>query len=194
MRTAQLQRKTAETAVEVSLSLDGAGQALIDTGIGFFDHMLHQVARHGLFDMTIKCKGDLNVDAHHTVEDVGITFGKAFTAALGDKAGIARYGTAITPMDDALTLVALDLSGRPYLGFDVAIPAPSVGQFDTELVEEFFRAFANHAQATIHIRLLAGSNSHHIIESVFKGFGRALDQATCRDHRILGVPSTKKTL
>lgn len=194
MRTANLKRQTAETAVEVHLNLDGKGQAQISTGVGFFDHMLHQMARHGFFDLNIQCSGDLEVDAHHTVEDVGITLGQAFLEALGDKAEIARYGAAITPMDDALTLAAVDFSGRPYLGFQVPIPAAQLGGFDTELVEEFFRAFANHAQATIHIRFLAGSNTHHIIESVFKGFGRALDQAVSKESRIKGVRSTKGIL
>lgn len=194
MRTAEIQRKTAETDINLLLSLDGSGQAQIETGVGFFDHMLHQVIRHGLFDLELKCSGDLHVDAHHTVEDVGIALGQAFAASLGDKTGIVRYGSAITPMDDALTLVALDFSGRPYLGFEVPIPTEKVGQFDTELVEEFFRAFVNHAQATLHIRLMAGSNSHHIIESVFKGFGRALDQATACDPRFSGVRSTKELL
>ena len=194
MRTAQIQRKTAETQVEVSLTLDGTGSAEIATGVAFFDHMLRQVARHGLFDLTIHCTGDLEVDAHHTVEDVGITLGQAFRAALGDMAGTVRYGSAITPMDDALSLVAIDFSGRPYLGFAVSIPAVQLGSFETELVEEFFRAFANHAQAALHVRLLAGTNSHHIIESVFKGFGRAMDQATGRDGRLTGIRSTKEIL
>jgi len=194
MRRAVLRRQTAETTVEVSLALDGSGEAQVETGVGFFDHMLGQVARHGLFDLSVHCSGDLNVDAHHTVEDVGISLGQAFAAALGDKSGISRYGSAITPMDDALSLVAVDLSGRPYLGYEAAIPAQKVGQFDTELVEEFLRAFSVHAQAAVHVRLLAGSNSHHIIESIFKGLGRALSEAVCTDSRIRGVRSTKETL
>ncbi|EGO65451.1 imidazoleglycerol-phosphate dehydratase [Acetonema longum DSM 6540] len=194
MRLADIERKTAETAIAAVLNLDGAGTAAIQTGVGFFDHMLTLWTRHGLFDLTLEAKGDMQVDAHHTVEDVGIVLGQAFAAALGDKQGIRRYGTAFVPMDEALATVSLDISGRPYLVYEVPLPAQKVGEFDTELAEEFLRAFAVHAGVTLHVRLLAGKNTHHILEAVFKALGRALDKASRKDERIRGVLSTKGIL
>ncbi|WP_040292549.1 imidazoleglycerol-phosphate dehydratase HisB [Acetonema longum] len=194
VRLADIERKTAETAIAAVLNLDGAGTAAIQTGVGFFDHMLTLWTRHGLFDLTLEAKGDMQVDAHHTVEDVGIVLGQAFAAALGDKQGIRRYGTAFVPMDEALATVSLDISGRPYLVYEVPLPAQKVGEFDTELAEEFLRAFAVHAGVTLHVRLLAGKNTHHILEAVFKALGRALDKASRKDERIRGVLSTKGIL
>jgi imidazoleglycerol-phosphate dehydratase len=193
-RGAVIARKTNETDIKLELVIDGEGQPIIDTGIGFFDHMLTLFTRHGLFDMTVKANGDLNVDAHHTVEDTGIVLGQAIKEALGDKKSIKRYGTSHVPMDEALAMVSLDLSGRPFLNFDVPLVPGRVGQMDTELVEEFFRAVAFNAGIDLHIKLLYGSNSHHIIEAVFKAFGRALDEATSIDERIKGVMSTKGML
>jgi len=194
MREAKLNRKTAETDITASLSLEGQGQGVITTGIGFFDHMLILFAKHGLFDLSLTAQGDLAVDGHHTVEDVGIVLGQLLRQCFGDKQGIKRYGTAFVPMDEALAMVSLDISGRPFLGYDLSIPTENVGDFATELTEEFFRAVAVNAGLTLHIRLLAGKNSHHIIEAVFKAFGRALDEATRVDDRIQGVMSTKGTL
>jgi imidazoleglycerol-phosphate dehydratase len=194
MRTSFIERKTSETDIRLKLNLDGEGEGRIDTGVGFFDHMLALMAKHGFLDLEIHAAGDVGVDFHHTVEDTGIVFGQAVKQALGEKNGIERYATAFTPMDDALSLVSLDISGRPYLYFEAELPTQKVGTFDTELVEEFFRAFVNHAGVTLHIRLLHGKNSHHIIESIFKGFGRALNRATRINERIRGVRSTKGML
>lgn len=194
MRVAEIERMTAETKIKLKLNIDGTGKSNIETGIGFFDHMLTLMTKHGFFDLTVQCDGDVEVDYHHSVEDVGIVFGQAFKEALGDKSGINRYATVFTPMDEALSMISIDISNRPYLYFDVDIPTEKVGQFDTELVEEFFRGFIIHAGVTLHIKLLHGSNSHHIIESVFKGFGRVLDEATQKDDRIQGVRSTKGML
>lgn len=193
-RTAEISRKTAETDIQVIFNLDGSGNARVSTGIGFFDHMLNLWTKHGLFDLSLKTKGDLEVDSHHTVEDTGIVLGQALSKALGDKQGIKRYGTAFVPMDEALAMVSLDISGRPYLVFDVAIPTERIGSFDSEMTEEFLRALAVHAGLTLHVRLLAGKNAHHIVEAVFKALGRALDAATCQDERIVGVMSTKGML
>lgn len=193
-RTATVERVTGETAVTVSLNLDGSGQTQVATGIGFFDHMLILLGKHGLFDLAIEAKGDLFVDGHHTVEDTGIVLGQALAKTLGDKGGIKRYGTAYVPMDEALASVSLDISGRPYLVFDAVLPGERVGQFDSELAEEFFRALSIHAGLTLHVRLLSGKNTHHIIEAMFKALGRALNDATRQDDRIKGVMSTKGML
>ncbi|MDR2649976.1 MAG: imidazoleglycerol-phosphate dehydratase HisB [Clostridiales bacterium] len=193
-RTAEIERNTNETKIKVELNLDGGGLYRIETGIGFFDHMLAQTARHGFLDLTLKCSGDLNVDTHHTVEDAGIALGMAFAAALGDKGGICRYGSKITPMDESLALCALDFSGRPFLSFDVAFPVPRIGDLDTEMIEEFFRAFTVQAGCTLHIKLLSGGNTHHMAEVVFKAFGQAIDQAVSADPRITGPRSTKGVL
>ncbi|MDF2568765.1 MAG: hisB [Sporomusa sp.] len=190
-RTATIERVTGETAITVSITLDGSGQTQAATGIGFFDHMLILLGKHGLFNLTIEAKGDLYVDGHHTVEDTGIVLGQALAKALGDKAGIKRYGTAFVPMDEALAMVSLDISGRPFLVFDAVLPSEQVGQFDSELTEEFLRALCVHAGLTLHVRLLSGKNTHHIIEAIFKALGRALDEATRQDDRIKGVMSTK---
>ncbi|QDR81494.1 imidazoleglycerol-phosphate dehydratase HisB [Sporomusa termitida] len=193
-RTAVIERVTGETAITVSLNLDGSGQAKAATGIGFFDHMLILLSKHGLFDLRVDARGDLEVDGHHTVEDTGIVLGQALAKALGDKAGIKRYGTAFVPMDEALAMVSLDISGRPYLVFEAVLPSERVGQFDSELTEEFLRAVCVHAGITLHVRLLAGKNTHHIIEAIFKACGRALAEATRRDERIQGVMSSKGIL
>ena len=195
MRTADLIRTTAETDINLSLCLDGTGSADIQSGVGFLDHMLTLFARHGGFDLKISCKGDTYVDDHHTVEDIGIALGQALSKALGDKKGICRYGDIALPMDDALILSAVDISGRGYLGLDLSIPSQKVGTFDTELVEEFFLAFVRSADITLHIRQLAGKNSHHIIEGTFKAVGRALRQAVAIDARFADtIPSTKGVL
>lgn len=195
MRTATLNRRTTETDISLSLSLDGNGLSDIHTGCGFLDHMLTLFARHGSFDLSLTCKGDTWVDDHHTVEDVGIALGQAFGKALGDKRGIVRYGQRLLPMDETLALVAVDISGRACLGFDVPMPAQKVGAFDTELVREFFLAFVREAALTLHIRLIAGENTHHIIEGVFKGFGRAMREACAIDPAHADeIPSTKGTL
>lgn len=194
MRQANLTRKTRETDISLTLNLDGEGNGVIDTGVGFFNHMLTLFTKHGFLDLQVKCDGDIDVDFHHSVEDIGIVLGQAFKEAVGDKAGIRRYATVYTPMDESLSRISIDISGRPFLYFDVDIPTEKVGQFDTELVEEFFRAFVNQAAVTLHVELLHGQNSHHIIESVFKGFGRVLDEATTIDERIKGVRSTKGML
>lgn len=193
-RRAQIKRKTTETDIDLILLLDGSGEAQIQTGIGFFDHMLVLLCKHGFMDMTLNCIGDLAVDGHHTVEDIGIAFGKAFKEALGDKCKIARYGTVLTPMDESLALVALDISGRAFLHFDATFDTPRLGNFDTELVGEFMRAFSIHAEVTLHIQVLYGKNTHHKIEAIFKGLGRAMDQATALQSRIDGVLSTKGLL
>ena len=195
MRSASVTRKTNETDIDIDLLLDGDGKADIHTGIGFFDHMLDQIARHSLINLTIRAKGDLHIDQHHTVEDVGIALGQALTKALGDKRGIVRYADCLLPMDEALTRVALDLSGRPFLVFKVNFPASKIGAFDTELVREFFQALAVHAQMTLHIETLYGANSHHIAESCFKGAARALGAAIAIDPRQAErIPSTKGAL
>jgi imidazoleglycerol-phosphate dehydratase len=194
MRKSNVTRKTAETDITLDLSIDGEGNSAIQTGIGFFDHMLILLSKHGLFDLEITCDGDLDVDQHHSVEDIGIALGQAFREALGSKEGITRYATVSSPMDEALSSISLDISGRSYLVFHVEGLKDKVGSFDTELVEEFFQAFASNAKVTLHINLLYGKNSHHIIESIFKGVGRALDLASQQNSRIKGIPSTKGTL
>lgn len=195
MRTAKLRRTTGETDVAVVLDLDGAGKSEISTGCGFLDHMLTLFARHGRFDLTVQAKGDTWVDDHHTVEDVGITLGDAFAQALGEKRGVTRYGSTILPMDEALILTAVDLSGRGLLCYDLAIPTEKVGAFDTQLVGEFFAAFARRADVTLHVRQLAGTNSHHIIEGAFKSLARSLRAAVAIDPAAAGkVPSTKGVL
>jgi imidazoleglycerol-phosphate dehydratase len=194
-RSAEVERKTAETRVLVAVDLDGTGRCDVFTGVGFFDHMLTHVAVHGLTDLTVQAQGDLEVDAHHTVEDVGIALGQALNRTLGDRKGIARYGEATVPMDEALAHVALDLSGRSHLSYEDSLPAAGkVGTLDVELVREFFEAFVRNAGATLHVRVLAGRNAHHVVEAVFKAFGRALDAATRIDPRRGGVPSTKGSL
>ena len=195
MRQSEINRKTAETDIKLFLNLDGEGKSEIDTGCGFLDHMLTLFASHGRFDLNIKCVGDMNVDAHHTTEDIGICLGKAFAEALGDKKGIVRYGSMILPMDEALILSAVDLSGRAYLGFTLDIPSPRVGDFDTELVEEFWLAFVREAKCALHIKKFDGKNTHHIIEGAFKATGRALRAAVAVDERFADeVPSTKGVL
>ncbi len=195
MRSARMTRKTAETEIDVQLDLDGSGRYDNQTGIGFFDHMLDQLARHALFDLTVRAKGDLHIDDHHTVEDTGIALGKALAEALGDKRGIRRYGSCLLPMDEALVRAALDLSGRPFLVWNLDLPASKIGTFDTELVREFFTAFAMNAGLTLHVDKLAGLNSHHIAESAFKAVARALRDAVETDPRKAdAIPSTKGTL
>ena len=193
-RTATITRKTGETDITVSIDLDGTGKAQIETGIGFFDHMLDAFARHGFFDLTVSVEGDLNVDGHHSVEDTGIVLGQAIAEALGDKAGIRRYGDCILPMDESLALSAVDLCGRPYFVMDAEFNAPYVGEFDTELVREFFYAVSYGAMMNLHLRILTGSNAHHMIEAMFKAFAKAMDQATSIDPRVSGVLSTKGSL
>jgi len=182
---------TNETNIKLSLLLDGLGTMDGSTGIGFFDHMLMLMVKHGLMDMNCTCKGDLFVDGHHTVEDIGICFGKALKEALGSKESIKRYSTVILPMDEALAMVSLDISGRPYLYFDVDFHSSRVGDFDTELVKEFFRAVTIHGELTLHVKLFHGENTHHIIEAIFKAFGKAVDEAARIDPRIKGIPSSK---
>ena len=195
MRTAEIKRKTAETDIAVKLNVDGTGNADISTGVGFLDHMLTLFARHGRFDLDVKCRGDLNVDFHHTVEDVAICIGKAFEQALGDKAGITRYGSVILPMDEALVLCALDISGRTFLALDLGIRAKRIGDFDVELIEEFFHGFTRACPVTLHIKKLDGRNSHHLAEAAFKAFGRTLCAACALDERLGGrIPSTKGVL
>ena len=193
-RTSTVSRKTGETDIIVSINLDGTGKADIDTGIGFFDHMLNSFARHGLFDLTVKEKGDLEVDCHHTIEDTGIVLGQAIKEALGDKKGIIRFGDCMLPMDETLVLCALDLSGRPYLKYDLNLTVPSVGGFDTEMVHEFFYAVSYSAAMNLHIKMIDGVNNHHIIEAAFKSFAKALDKAVQYDPRITDVLSTKGSL
>ena len=195
MRYAEIDRRTAETDISLSLDLDGAGKSEIDTGCGFLDHMLTLFARHGRFDLKVKCAGDTFVDYHHTVEDVGIALGAAFSTALGDKEGINRYGSLLLPMDEALVAAAVDISGRAMLVYDLDLPTQKVGDFDTELGEEFFWGFVRNASLTLHIRKLAGSNSHHILEAAYKGFGRAMREAVRIDPALMGeIPSTKGAL
>ena len=193
-RTASISRTTSETDIAVTLNLDGSGCSDIDTGIGFFDHMLRSFAKHGFFDLTVQVKGDLEVDCHHTIEDTGILLGEAIKKAVGDKKGIRRYGSFALPMDETLVLTALDLSGRPYLCFDADFTVDRVGEFDTEMVREFFYAISYSCGMNLHIRQLAGQNNHHIIEAIFKSFAKALDEATGYDPRIKDVLSTKGTL
>ncbi|MDE6254040.1 MAG: imidazoleglycerol-phosphate dehydratase HisB [Lachnospiraceae bacterium] len=193
-RTATVKRKTGETDIQITLNLDGNGKSDVDTGIGFFDHMLISFAKHGLFDLSVKVTGDLNVDCHHTIEDTGIVLGQAIKEALGDKKQIKRYGSVILPMDESLILCALDLSGRPYLVFDAEFSTDRVGYFDTEMVKEFFYAISYTAGMNLHIKQLAGSNNHHIIEGMFKAFSKALDEAVVKDRRITDQLSTKGTL
>jgi imidazoleglycerol-phosphate dehydratase len=195
MRSAKIERNTKETQISVTVDLDGTGNSDISTGVGFFDHMLDQIARHAPLDLELLAKGDLHIDGHHTVEDVGIGFGQAVDRALGDRTGIARYGDAHVPLDEALTRVVVDISGRPFLVYDLRFPTPKIGEFDTELVREFFQAVAVHARIGLHIETLRGANSHHVAESAFKGFARAFGKAVAIDPRRMGaVPSTKGTL
>ncbi len=193
-RTAVVKRKTSETEIEMDLNLDGEGKYDISTNVPFLDHMLSQLAKHGLFDLKIKAKGDVEIDFHHTVEDAGIVLGEAFKKALKDKKGIRRFGSAYTPLDEALALVVVDIAGRPYFVYDVDLPKEKVGEFDVELVEEFFQAFANNCGVTLHIRMISGNNLHHIVEAIFKAFAKAMDQGTSIDNRIKDIPSTKGTL
>ena len=195
MRSASIKRKTSETDVAVEIALDGTGMRDCRTGVGFFDHMLDQLARHSLIDMTVSCSGDTHIDDHHSVEDVGIALGQALAEALGDKKGIRRYGSCLLPMDDALVHAALDLSGRPFLAWSVVIPTPKIGTFDAELVREFFQALASHGGITLHVDSLRGANSHHVAEASFKAVARALREALEPDPRADGaVPSTKGAL
>jgi imidazoleglycerol-phosphate dehydratase len=195
MRSAQVTRNTLETQIAVELNLDGTGKVKLDTGLPFLEHMLDQISRHGLIDLDIQAKGDLHIDAHHTVEDIGITLGQAFTKAVGDKKGLRRYGHAYVPLDEALSRVVLDLSGRPGLVFNCDFVRASVGEFEVDLVREFFQGFVNHALVTLHIDNLAGENAHHQAETIFKAFGRALRVALEQDPRMAGVmPSTKGSL
>lgn len=194
MRTAKITRDTTETQINLTVNLDGSGTGQIDSAVPFLDHMLTLLARHGAIDLSLQARGDIDIDAHHTVEDVGICLGQALSRALGDKAGITRYGHALVPMDEALVLVAVDLSGRSHLSFQVDLPIARVGNFDTELVEEFMRALVNNASLTLHVNMLAGKNTHHIIEAIFKALGRALRAAWTKDPRATGVPSTKGVL
>lgn len=195
MRAAEIKRKTAETDIELKLIIDGIGKSEIDTGCGFLDHMLILFSKHGRFDLTVKCKGDTEVDYHHSAEDIGIALGSAFSEALGDMKGIKRYADIILPMDEALVLEAIDVSGRSFLQFDAPIPTEKVGDFDTELTEEFFLAFTRKAGVTLHIKMLSGKNSHHIIEGIFKAFGRVLGEASSIDEKYKNeIPSTKGML
>jgi len=195
MRTATVARNTLETQIEVTVNLDGSGQFNAETGVPFLDHMMEQIARHGLFDLDIKAKGDLHIDAHHTVEDIGITIGQALKQALGDKKGIIRYGHAYVPLDEALSRVVLDLSGRPGIEFDVTFNRDKIGEFDVDLFYEFFQGLVNHAGLSLHIDCIKGRNAHHIAETIFKAFGRALRMAVTLDQRALGqLPSTKGAL
>jgi imidazoleglycerol-phosphate dehydratase len=193
-RLAEVVRKTKETDIQVRLVLDGTGSAQVRTGIGFLDHMLTHVAVHGFFDVTVEANGDLHVDFHHTVEDVGIALGQALGQALGNRGGIARYGEATVPMDEALAQVVVDLSGRTHLSYEDGLPPGKVGEVDIELFQEFFEAFARSAGATVHVRVPSGRNAHHVIEAIFKAFARALDRATREEPRRQGVPSTKGSL
>jgi imidazoleglycerol-phosphate dehydratase len=195
MRSGKIERNTSETRISVAVDLDGPGTARVSTGVGFFDHMLDQIARHAPLDLDVTAKGDLHIDAHHTVEDVGIAFGQAVDRALGDRKGITRYGDAHVPLDEALTRVVVDVSGRPFLVYEVEFPAQKIGDFDTELIREFFQAVAVHARIGLHVENLRGVNSHHIAESAFKGFARAFGKAVAINPRAQNqVPSTKGTL
>lgn len=195
MRSAEVSRNTLETQIKVAINLDGAGNGIFNTGIGFLDHMLDQIARHGMMDISVEAKGDLHIDAHHTVEDIGITVGQAFAKAIGDKKGLCRYGLAYVPLDEALSRVVLDISGRPGLEFEVEFSRARIGEFDVDLVHEFFQGFVNHALVTLHIDNLRGINAHHQAETIFKAFGRALRMAVALDSRMAGMmPSTKGSL
>lgn len=194
MRTSEISRKTKETDINIKLDIDGTGKNSIDTGIGFFNHMLEGFSKHGFFDLDVKIKGDLEVDGHHTVEDAGIALGTAIKEAIGDKAGIKRYGYFILPMDEVLVMCAVDLCGRPYLNFDYEFKSPMVGDFDTELVNEFFYAVSYSAGMNLHLKVMDGGNAHHVIEALFKAFSKALDMATGYDERVTGVLSTKGAL
>jgi imidazoleglycerol-phosphate dehydratase len=194
MRTATLRRDTAETQIELTLNLDGAGRAVVDTGVGFFDHMLTHIAKHGMLDLTVKCRGDLHIDSHHTVEDVGICFGKALVQALGDKSGIRRYGDASVPMDETLVTSAIDLSGRPFMVWNADVPNELLGNFSSQLAEEFWRAVSSSGLLTLHVVLHHGKNTHHIIETIFKATARAIRAAVELDPRATGIPSTKGVL
>jgi imidazoleglycerol-phosphate dehydratase len=194
MREARVDRKTNETDIQIALNLDGEGGADMNTGVGFFDHMLDHLARHGLFDVKVHAQGDLHIDPHHTVEDVGICLGKAFLEAVGDARGLVRFGHAVVPMDEALAEAAVDFSGRPFLIFNVELPKTRLGDFDAELAEEFFQAFAVNARITLHVNLRHGKNTHHCIEGIFKAVARALRQAVAIDPKVKGVPSTKGML
>lgn len=195
MRTAKVNRNTLETQITASINLDGTGVSSFSTGLGFLDHMLDQIARHGMMDIEVNAKGDLHIDAHHTVEDIGITLGQAFAQAVGDKKGICRYGHAYVPLDEALSRVVLDISGRPGLEFGCTFTRASIGEFDVDLVHEFFQGFVNHANVTLHIDNLKGHNAHHQAETIFKAFGRALRMAVELDTRMAGImPSTKGSL
>ncbi len=194
MRYSSCERETNETRIKMSIDVDGAGVSEISTGIGFFDHMLTHVSKHGFMDIKLKAEGDIEVDCHHTVEDVGIVFGKCLNEAIGDKAGIKRYGNAIVPMDESLVLCAVDFCGRPYLNFDAKFTVDRLGDMDTEMFEEFFRALCTNCGLTLHIKMLDGKNNHHIAEAIFKAFGKAVDMALTYDERIKGVLSTKGML
>jgi imidazoleglycerol-phosphate dehydratase len=194
MREALVTRNTLETQIVVKLNLDGSGQSRLASGVPFLDHMLDQIARHGVFDLDVEAKGDLHIDAHHTVEDVGITLGQALAKAIGDKKGVRRYGHAYVPLDEALSRVVIDLSGRPGLEFNIAFTRARIGEFDVDLVHEFFQGFVNHALVTLHVDNLSGTNAHHQAETAFKAFGRALRMAVELDPRTAGVPSTKGSL
>jgi len=195
MRQAEISRNTLETQITVSINVDGTGSSEFHTGLGFLDHMLDQIARHGMMDIRVHAKGDLHIDAHHTVEDIGITLGQAFAKAIGDKKGINRYGYAYVPLDEALSRVALDLSGRPGLDFNCEFTRAAIGEFDVDLVHEFFQGFVNHAHVTLHIDNLKGHNAHHQAETIFKAFGRAMRMAVTADSRMTGItPSTKGSL
>jgi len=194
MRSAEVQRNTLETRIRVRLDLDGSGRSKLATGVGFFDHMLDQIARHGMIDLEVEAQGDLHIDAHHTVEDVGITLGQALARAVGDKKGVRRYGHAYVPLDEALSRVVVDLSGRPGLVFEVPFVRGTIGEFDVDLVREFFQGLVNHAAITVHVDALRGDNAHHQAETVFKAFGRALRMAVEADPRASGIPSTKGSL
>ena len=193
-RTASIQRDTLETKISVELNLDGEGRSQFDTGLPFLDHMMDQIARHGLIDLSVIAKGDLHIDAHHTVEDIGITIGQALHKALGSKEGITRYGHAYVPLDEALSRVVLDLSGRPGIEFNANFPRSSVGGFDVDLFHEFFQGLVNHSFMTLHVDCLRGANAHHVSETIFKAFGRALRVACTLDDRVTGIPSTKGSL
>lgn len=194
MRKTTVYRKTSETDISATFDIDGSGRVKVDTGIGFFDHMLCGFAKHGFFDLELQCMGDLHVDSHHSVEDTGIVIGQAIREALGDKRGIRRFGYFVLPMDDALVLCSLDISGRPYLAFDVELESEMIGELESEMIKEFFYAVSYSAGMNIHIKKLSGTNSHHIAEAVFKAFGKALDMATSIDERVEGVLSTKGSL